>query len=131
MKKKIVGILICMLFLLPVSYVTGMSTSDEDVEIKISAGKLGLDIGRGVRFEVVNNGDEDINFTENLVYDYYFRDHMDSNGTQNHTAYSNGYHSGMRYPAKGLLRIYISIEMENIKVEREGICVSHLVILFT
>ena len=130
MKNKIVGMFVCMLLLLTIFPTVDALNLDDDVTIKISAGNLGLDIGRGVRFEVVNDGDEDINFTENLVYDYYFRDHMDSNRTQNHTCGSNGWHNGMRYPAYGLILISLSIETENIKVEREGICIFHLVILF-
>ena len=127
MKYKLVGIFICTLLLLTIFPTIEALNPDDDVTIKISAGRLGLDIGRGIGFKVVNNGDEDINFTENLVYDYYFRDNMDSNTTEHHTCGANGWHNGMRYPAYGLLLISLSIETENIKVEREGICIFHLV----
>ena len=92
MKIKIVGLLICTLLLLTILPTGEALTQDDDLKIKISAGKFGLNIGRGVKFKVVNKGDEDKNFTLNLVYDYYFRDYMDFNMTEKYTAYSNGYH---------------------------------------
>ena len=127
MKTKIIGIFICMLLLLMILPTVEALTQD-DVTIKISAGRFGLNIGRGIKFKVVNKGDEDKNFTLNLVYDYYFRNNMDSNTTENKIAYSNGRFIGMRSPLPGLLQINISIKMENITVERDGICIGQMVI---
>ena len=127
MIKKLLGIFVCMLLLLTI-IPTGEALTQDDVKIKISAGKFGLNIGRGIKFKVVNKGDEDKNFTLNLVYDYYFRNNMDSNTTENKIAYSNGRFIGMRSPLPGLLQINISIEMENMTVERQGICIGRIVI---
>jgi len=127
MRTKLIGIFICMLLLLTI-LPTGEALTQDDVTIKISAGKFGLRVGRGITFKVVNKGDEDKNFTVNLVYDYYFRNNMDSNTTKNYIAYANGRFKGMRNPFPGVLQVIISIKMENITVERDGICIGQMVI---
>jgi len=127
MKRKMIGLLVCMLLLLTI-LPTGEALTPDDITIKISAGRFGLNIGRGVKYKVVNRGDEDKNFTVNQVWDFYFRNNLDINKTDNYIAYANGYHAGIREAAFGLCQVHISIKMENMTVEREGICIGKIVI---
>ena len=130
MNKKIIGIFVCMLLLLPILPSAVALSQNDDVKAKISAGRFGRNIGRKLRFNVVNNKDESVIIYFNVKSDYYYKNHLDEIWINNITLEANDEFIGIWGHPVGIIRLSISLEVDNIKIEREGVCIWHLVILF-
>ena len=128
MKKKIVGILTCMLLLLPVLSSTGVSNPDDDLYVKIYAGWFRLNIGFWVNFLLRNNRDENLTVYINLTEDFLFLNFLDKNYSSNFTMRGKGIDFfGYRNPPR-LSHFTITVEGGNTKVTREGFQIHRLFI---
>lgn len=128
MKKKIVGIFVFILFLIATLSSTEASDLNDDVDINIYAGMFGLDIGRGVTADVVNNKNESVTVFINFSFDFLFLDFRGNNISQNITIQEwCKCHFGFRY---GISLFSITIEGGSTTVTRDGIIINNFVILF-
>lgn len=128
MKKKIVGIFVFMLFLITTLSSTEASNLNDDVDIDIYAGMFGLDIGRGVTVDMVNNKNESITISINFSFDFLFLDFRNTNISRNITIQEwCKYHFGFGY---GISLFSITVEGGSTTVTRDGIIINNFVILF-
>lgn len=82
MKRKILIIAICTLLItlvLPVSIANEKptTTTEEDVEISISAGFRGKDFGIAIAVEIINHKTEDLPVFYNITFDYIIPNALD------------------------------------------------------
>ena len=137
--KKIIGISMCMLLIalvLPTSIadVEPLTTSEEDVEINISAGHRGKDYGFTVTVNILNHKTVDVNVFVNITLDYIFQNGRDSTLEFNTTAlpeipcYSH-FGTVKCYP-DGIKFISVTAEHEDKIVTRNGLSIGNFVILF-
>ena len=70
-KKKQIGIIVCMLLLLPMPSSAESVNLNDDVEIVISAGFFGKDIGRDVTIDMINNSFSGIHFNRIKSANFY------------------------------------------------------------
>ena len=128
MKKKIC-IIVGMLLLLPMLSSSEASTLNDDLNITISAGYFGRDIGRGVTVDIVNNNiNESVTVFVNLSFDFLFIDSRDTNTSWVEIIESKCWlHFGFGY---GISLFSITVEGGNTTVTRDGIIIYKLLILF-
>jgi len=55
MKNKIIGIIVCLLFLITALSSTEASNLNDDVDVNIYAGFFGNDIGFGITVDIMND----------------------------------------------------------------------------
>jgi len=133
MKKKIIGIFICLFFisiLISPSNAKNLKniTSDE-VEIDIYAGHFGKDIGFGISIDVLNHKEEDVKCDVELEYDFIFRNHRDFNHEYNFTIPPEKYWSNRQSTGlSGIKYIKLTAKVEDIIVSRIGISIGKLMI---
>jgi len=127
-KKKLIGIIVCMLLLLPMLSSAEASNLNDDVEIVISAGFFGKDIGLGVTIDMVNNKNVSVTVFVNLSFDFLFLDFRDTNTSWVQTIESKCWlHFGFGYR---ISLFSITVEGGNTTVTRDGIIIYKLLILF-
>ena len=127
-KKKLIGIIVCMLLLLPMLSSAEASNLNDDVEIVISAGYFGRDIGRGVTIDMVNNKNVSVAVFVNLSFDFLFLNFRDTNTSWIQIIESKRWlHFGFGYR---ISLFSITVEGGNTTVTRDGIIIYKLLILF-
>jgi len=134
MKKKIIGIFVCMLLIatiIPISTANEqpISQSLDDVEIIIYAGHFGKDIGFGISIDILNHKNEDVICCFNTTFDFIFRDHWDFTREWNITVppeipWQVRHSTGM----KGIKHISITTEAEGTIASRSGISIGKIMI---
>ncbi len=137
--KKIFGISIFMLLItlvLPTSIanVESLTTSGDDVEINISTGFSGKDIGLGFAIDMLNHKTEDVTVFFNVTFDYLFMNDLDFSHGWTETVpaempYSFHLSSFVCAP-DGIKFVSITAEAEDTKVTRSGLSIRRIVILF-
>ena len=137
--RKIIGFSICMLLItlvLPSSIadVESITKSEDDVEIDMSAGFRGKNIGYGITVDMLNHKTEDVTVFFNLTLNYLIRNGLDINSKFNYTISPDipvSYNVGLVpcYP-DGIKFVSITVEAEGITVTRSGLSIRNFVILF-
>ena len=128
--RKIIALGIMLLFLgMTISSPAEESTLNGDLDITISAGYFGRDIGRGVTVDIVNNNiNESVTVFVNLSFDFLFIDSRDTNTSWVEIIESKCWlHFGFGY---GISIFSITVEGGNTTVTRDGIIIYKLLILF-
>ena len=133
--KKILTFSILLLFILmTVSSTVEASTSNDDVEIKITAGHYGLDIGTCLTIDVTINTNETITIFYNFTSDYVFTNLRDGTNTIKSTYEEKGNYSSFYFKyflGFGIDLFSITVKCEDISVTRNGIWIGvRLCILF-
>lgn len=138
--KKIIGFGICMLLItlvLPTTTadVESLITSEDDVEINISAGFRGKDIGFTIAVDILNHKTEDVNVIFNLTFDYLIQNALDGTYELNYTVQPElpcyAHISPVICYPDGIKFISITVEAEGTMVSRNGFSIRNLVILFS
>jgi hypothetical protein len=138
MKRKIFVIGICTLFIvlgIPSSIANAESlvTTEDDIEINISAGFRGKDIGIGFTVNLLNHKTENVTVFFNVTFDYIFMKYYFSD------EWNDTLPSELPYTAhigcslcilEGLKLVSITVEVEDIKITRNGFSIGNLLILF-
>lgn len=129
MNNKIIGVIVCLLFLITSLPLIEASKLNDDVVVNISAGFFGNDIGFGITVDIMNNKSENVTVFVNVSFDYLLRNHWDHTHDSNFTAPPK-VHCGDRISTgmKGIKLISITAEAEDITVSRQGIAISKLMI---
>ena len=129
MKKKIIGIFVCMLLLMLV-FPVGVSSENPDVDFKIFAGNNGGNIGTGIGFSVLNMGTEPVEVTLSLEQEYIFYQ-KDLTLSFTHKVRPNDEYKTVNFgiPGIGFKRIKTSIQFDDEIIIREGIAFFNLAIL--
>ncbi len=139
MKRKILILAICTLLItlvLPTSIADEepIATTEDDVEISITAGFFGKDIGFGITVDMLNHKTEEVNVFFNLTLDYIIPNFLDTTSKFNYTIPPDipmTYNVGLVpcYP-DGIKFVSITVEAENTKASRKGFSIRNFVILF-
>lgn len=124
MRKKIVGLFVCMLLFMLVIPVEN-SSGNSDVEINLFAGTKQRNIGTGIGFEIFNNGDEPVTINLICKMDYYQNSESIS---LNITVNPNDHELGNFGVLGGIKRISASAQVDDYIVIREGFSICQLVI---
>ena len=129
MKNKIIGFIVCTLFLITTLSLTEASKLNDDVDVNIYASFFGNDIGFGITVDIMNNKSENVTVFVNLSFDYLLRNNWDYTYDYNFTAPPK-IRSGSRISTgmKGIKLISITAEAEDITITRHGIAISKLMI---
>jgi len=139
MKRKIFGIVFCML-LLELAIPSSTANTDapvmfeDGVEISISAGYRGKESGFGICIDILNHKNENVTVFFNLTLDYLIRNFLDTNSKFNYTVSPDlpvYYHVGLVpcYP-DGIKLITFTAEVEGKVFTRNGISIRNFVFLF-
>ncbi len=137
--KKIIGFGICMLLItlvLPTSTadVKSLTTFEDEVEIRITAGWRGKDIGFGFAVYLLNHKTKNVTVIFNVTFDYLFMNDWDFSDKWNDTLppelpYTAHISCAPCIP-DGIKFVSITIEVEDTIVTRKGLSIGRLVILF-
>jgi hypothetical protein len=137
--KKIIGFCICTLLIalvIPTSVadVESITTSEGDVELNISAGWRGKDIGIGFAVYLLNHKIENVTVSFSVMFDYLIwnnRDFSDewTDTLQPELPYTAHISCALCIP-DGMKFVTITVEVEDIIVTRNGFAIDHLLILF-
>ena len=123
--RKIIALDIMLLFLgMTISSSPQASNVDDDVEIIISAGHYGLDIGTHLKVDIINNKDENITVFYSLSSNYLFTNLRDGTINYNSTYEGIGNYSSFYFKyflGFGIDLFSIIVECENNSVTRNGI----------
>jgi len=134
MKKLLVIGVIFLFMVMTVSSSTQASKVNDDVEIKISAGRFGLNIGTHLRVDIINNDDENITVFYSLSSNYLFTNLRDETINYNSTYEGIGNYSSFYFKyflGFGIDLFSITAECEDTSVTRNGIWIGiRLCILF-
>jgi len=134
MKKLLVIGVIFLFMVMTVSSSTQASKVNDDVEIKISAGRFGLNIGTHLRVDIINNDDENITVFYSLSSNYLFTNLRDETINYNSTYEGIGNYSSFYFKyflGFGIDLFSITVECEDTSVTRNGIWIGiRLCILF-
>ncbi|UCF13005.1 MAG: hypothetical protein JSW06_01795 [Thermoplasmatales archaeon] len=137
--KKIIGFSICMLLItlvLPTSIaeVESFKTYKDEVELNITAGWRGKDIGFLIAINVLNHKTENVTVFINVTFDYLIQNVLDGTRRTDTTALPEIPHSCHISPVicypDGIKFISITAEHEDKIVTRKGLSIRNLVILF-
>jgi hypothetical protein len=103
---------------------------DTDVDIKISAGRFGFDVGLFVWIDIVNYRDENVTVFCNKTWDFLILNEFDGFDSSEYIVYPFE-KFWIRIGVGGLLvRYSITVECGNASVTRNGICIGYLNILY-
>jgi len=123
--KKLLAVGVIVLFLgMTISSSPQASNVNDDVEIIISAGRYGLDIGTHLKVDIINNDDENITVFYSLSSNYLFTNLRDGTINYNSTYEGIGNYSSFYFKyflGFGIDLFSITVECENNSVTRNGI----------
>ena len=133
--NKILAICIILLFIgTTISPSTEASNINDDVEIKISAGRFGLNIGTELRVDVIINKNENVTVFYNMSSNYLFTNFRDGTISHKSTYEGKGNYSSIYFKyflGFGIDLFSITVECEDTSVTRNGIWIGiRLCILF-
>lgn len=139
MKREIIILAICTLLItlvLPISIADeeSIATTEDNVEISITAGFFGKDIGYGIMVNMLNHKTEEANVYFNLTLDYIIPNFLDTTDKFKETIPPDlpvSLNIGLVpcYP-DGIKFVSITVEAENTKVSRTGFSIRNFIILF-